>query len=57
MLLGSVVRFCVFSPGPRNSALVLGNSVRVWGILALEFKYPKFNYFNGVFEHHTWQLW
>ena len=25
-----------FSPDPRNFVLVLGNSVRVWGILALE---------------------
>ena len=25
----------VFPPDPRNFALVLGNSVRVWGILAL----------------------
>ena len=27
----------IFSPDPRNFALVLGNSVRIWGILALAF--------------------
>ena len=46
-----------FSPVPRNFALVLGNSVRIWGILALAFIYPKFNYLNGILEHHAWQLW
>ena len=40
MVVGSVARFGVFPPDPRNSLLVLGNSVRVRGILALE--YPKF---------------
>ena len=57
MVVGSVARFGVFPPDPRNSALVLGNSVRVWGILALVFKYPKYNYLNGSLEQPTWQLW
>ena len=33
--LSSVARVGGFSPDPRNFALVLGNFVRVWGILAL----------------------
>ena len=37
MLLGSVARFGVFPPDLRNSVIVLGNSVRIWGILALAF--------------------
>ena len=33
--LSSVARVVFFPPDPRNLALVLGDSVRVWGILAL----------------------
>ena len=57
MLLGSVARLGFFSPDLKNSALVLGNSVRVWGILTLVFRYPKFTFLYGLFDHHTWQLW
>ena len=56
MMLGSVARFGVFPPDLRKSALVLGNSVRVWGISALALRYSKFNYFSGILEYHTWQL-
>ena len=59
-LLDAVRQCCqvgVSSPDSRNSALVLGNSVRVWGILTLAFRYPEFNFVYGLLEHHTWQLW
>ena len=57
MLLGSVARLGFFPPDSRNSALVLGNSVRVWGILTLAFRYPEFNFLYGLLDHRTWQLW
>ena len=59
-LLDAVRQCCqvgVFPPDSRNSALILGNSVRVWRILTLAFRYPEFNYLYGLLEHHTWQLW
>ena len=43
----------VFPPDSRNSALVLGNSVRVWGISTLAFRYPEFNYLYGLLELHA----
>ena len=46
-LLDAVRQCCqvgVFPPDSRNSTLVLGNSVRAWGILTLAFSYPEFNY-------------
>ena len=45
-----------FSPDPRNLALVLGNSVRVWGILACA-QYLMFIYLRAILEHFAWQLW
>ena len=41
-------RFFFFYPDSRNSALVLGNSVQVWGILTLAFRYPEFHYLFGL---------
>ena len=57
MVVDIVARFGVFPPDPRNSSLVLGNSVRVRGILALEFKYPKYKLLKWNFRQPTWQLW
>ena len=38
--LRSVAKVAVFSPDPRFFTLVLGNSVRDWGILALALGFP-----------------
>ena len=37
--------------------LVLGNSVRVWGISTLAFRYPEFHSLFGLLVHRTGQLW
>ena len=38
--LHSVAKVAIFSPNPRFFTLVLGNSVRGWGIFALALAFP-----------------
>ena len=45
-----------FFPRSGDFALVLGNSVRVWGVLALALKFLC-SLFPWIFELFPWQLW